>query len=65
MDMDIGTIDGILAIQAAHLRAQIDVAVLAKTNDAAKLQGEAVVALIESAATVTHGSTDGHVDVSA
>ncbi len=66
--MDIGSVEGLSNIQAAQVRAQIDIAVLAKTHDAAKLQGEAALALLESAAQVAHPTHDGedrHVDVSA
>ncbi len=63
--MNIGSVESLSNLQTAQVKAQIDIAVLAKTHDAAKLQGEAAVELIESAAAVAEGGKDGHVDVSA
>ena len=58
--MNMGSVESLSNLQAAQVKAQINVAVLAKTHDAAKLQGEAAVELIESAAEVGHDPHDGH-----
>jgi len=63
--MNIGSVESLSNLQTAQVKAQIDIAVLAKTHDAAKLQGEAAVELIESAAEVAQGGKDGHVNVTA
>lgn len=66
--MNIGSVEGLSTVQTAQIRAQIDVAVLAKTHEAAKLLGEAALGLLESAAEVSHQTNDGdgrHVNLTA
>ncbi|MAT69268.1 MAG: hypothetical protein CMJ58_07045 [Planctomycetaceae bacterium] len=45
-------IDSVLAAQNAATRTQIDVALLAKGQDAAKAQGDAVVQMLNAAAQI-------------
>ncbi|MHC5108884.1 MAG: YjfB family protein [Planctomycetota bacterium] len=57
--MDITSIEGASAFQAAQTQQKVGMAVLAKSMDIAKVQGEAVVDLIESAAQIT-ANQPGH-----
>lgn len=59
--MQVGSVSDLAAAQAAQTRQRTDIAVLGKAQDSAKAQGEAIIALIESAASaIGHGESDGH-----
>lgn len=51
------------AIQQTQIQNQIDVAVLGKTQQVQKQQGEAAVQLIEQAANVQEQLASGHIDI--
>jgi len=64
---DIPSIASASAYQQALISQQIQIATLAKANDTAKAQGEAVLSLLESAvelnASMQHDVSSSHVDV--
>ncbi len=64
--MNIGSVEGGLAVQAAATQQQIGIAVLSKTMDIAKAQGQAVIDLIEGVAEIAdqlQSSNGRHIDV--
>ncbi len=52
-------VSGLLAVQQVAIRSEIGIAVAAKQLDAMKMEGDAAVALIESAARVTKDPVKG------
>lgn len=66
--MNVSDVNAVSGMQQVLARQQIDMAVLVKARQAAEQQGEAALALIESAVQATHDpdSTSGHqLDVTA
>lgn len=59
--MDIGSVEGLSAIQAAITQQQISTTLLSKTLDIANTQAQAAIDLIESAAeTIEQGQSSGN-----
>ncbi len=48
--MDMASVEGVSAIQAAMIQQQINMAVLSRTMDVANAQGQAAIELLEGAA---------------
>ena len=70
MSLNIPSIASVSAYQQALVAQQVNIATLTKANDAAKAQGEAVVALLQSAVDVATQSSqtraaNGQLDVTA
>lgn len=66
MSSSIPSIAGVSAYQQALLAQQVQIAALAKANETARSQGEAVLALLESAMEVSAALNDaaaGHLNV--
>ncbi len=54
--MDMASVEGVSAIQAAMIQQQINMAVLSKTMDVANAQSQAAIELLEGAAEVLEQS---------
>ncbi len=52
--MDISSIENVSGFQAAITQQKIDIAVLRKTLDASKVQSEAALEMLQSAAEITN-----------
>jgi hypothetical protein len=63
--MDCGCNTSVASAQAASFQIQVDVAVAKKANDAMKLQGQAIVALLQQAAPSPPSDRPTQLDVSA
>ncbi len=53
LTMDMGSVEGVSAFQAAMTRQRFDMTVLKKTLEISKAQGQAAIELIESAIEIT------------
>ncbi len=56
MTMDIGSVENVSGFQAAIMQQKIDIAVLKKTLDASKIQSEAALEMLQSAAEIINQS---------
>ncbi len=66
MTMDIGSVENVSGFQAAIMQQKIDIAVLKKTLDASKIQSEAALEMLQSAAEITdqlQSNGSSHIDL--
>jgi len=64
--MDIGSVENVSGFQAAIMQQKIDIAVLKKTLDASKIQSEAALEMLQSAAEITdqlQSNGSSHIDL--